>query len=104
VAIVVRRRSELRARWAEPVVLVVIAVSMMGLLHAASYRALLGGPDPLITGRYVLPLAAIGGLAAAFVLSSLRPRVSAVLGALVLSGLLALNIGGLMLTLTRFYG
>jgi hypothetical protein len=102
--IVVRRWGELRARWAEVAVLVVIAVSMIGLLHAASYRALLGGPDPLITGRYLLPLVAIAGLTAAFVLSSLRPRVSAVLGALVLSGLLALNLSGLMLTLTRFYG
>jgi hypothetical protein len=52
----------------------------------------------------LLPLVAVAGLTAAFVLNSLRPRVSAVAGALVLSGLLALNIGGLMLTLTRFYG
>lgn len=104
VAVVARRWSELRARWPEPVVLLAITVSMLGLLHAASYRALLGGPDPLITGRYLLPLVAVAGLTAAFVLGSLRPRVSAVLGALVLGGMLALNMGGLMLTLTRFYG
>ena len=40
----------------------------------------------------------------AFVITSLRPRASAVVGTLVLSGLLALNLGGLMLTFTRFYG
>ena len=29
---------------------------LVALLHLASYRSVLGGPDPLITGRYFLPL------------------------------------------------
>jgi hypothetical protein len=101
---VVARWRALRARWPEIAVLVTLTVSMLGLLHLASYRALVGGPDPLITGRYVLPLVVVFGLTAAFVIGSLRPRASAVLGGLVLAGLLALNLTGLMLTLARFYG
>jgi 4-amino-4-deoxy-L-arabinose transferase-like glycosyltransferase len=101
---VVRRWPAVRARWAEVVVLATLAASMIGLLHLASYRALVGSLDPLITGRYVLPVVVVFGLTVAFVIGSLRPRASAVGGALVLSGLLALNAAGLLLTLTRFYG
>jgi hypothetical protein len=85
-------------------VVAAIAVSMIGLLHVASYRSLAGSADPLITGRYLLPIVVVFGLTVAFVLTSLRARTSAVLGSLVLSGLLALNLAGLMLTVTRFYG
>jgi hypothetical protein len=81
-----------------------MTVGMLGLLHTASYRALLSGVDPLITGRYLYPLVPVFGCTIAFVLTSVRARVSAVLGGLVLGGLLALNLTGLMLTLARFYG
>ena len=102
-AFVVGRWSAVRARWPEITIVVVIAVSMIGLLHLASYRALVNSNDPLITGRYLLPIVVVFGLTVAFVLTSLRPRVSAVLGTFVLASLLALNLGGLMLTFTRFY-
>jgi hypothetical protein len=104
VAAVATRWSAVRARWAEVAALAAIAVSMIGLLHLASYRSLVGSNDPLITGRYVLPLVAVFGLTVAFVISSARPRTRAVLGTLVLSSLLALNLGGLMLSYYRFYG
>ena len=61
--------------------------------------------DPLITGRYVLPV--VGGLRAHGGVRRRRrcgPRVGASSATLVLSGLLALNLAGLLLTLTRFYG
>ena len=103
-AAVAGRWAAVRARWAEVVVLAAVTVSMVGLLHVASYRSLVGSLDPLITGRYLLPVVGVFGLTVAFVISSLRPRAGAVTGALVLSGLLALNVCGLMLTLTRFYG
>jgi 4-amino-4-deoxy-L-arabinose transferase-like glycosyltransferase len=103
VAFVVRRWTAVRARWPEIAVLVVLTVSMLTLLHLASYRSLAGTRDPLITGRYLLPLVSVFGIAIAFVLSSLRPRLSALLGTFVLAGLLALNLSGLMLTFTRFY-
>jgi 4-amino-4-deoxy-L-arabinose transferase-like glycosyltransferase len=100
---VVSRWPAVRAHWAEIVVVVAIAGSMIGLLHVASYRALTTGTDPLITGRYLLPVVACFGLAVAFTVSSLRPRASALVGTVVLTSLLALNLAGLMLTLTRFY-
>jgi 4-amino-4-deoxy-L-arabinose transferase-like glycosyltransferase len=103
-AVVAGRWAAVRARWAEVATLAVLTVSMLGLLHLASYRSLVGTNDPLITGRYLLPLVAVFGLTVAFVLSSLRPRASALAGTAVLAGLLALNLSGLMLTFTRFYG
>jgi 4-amino-4-deoxy-L-arabinose transferase-like glycosyltransferase len=98
------RWRTLRARWAEVAVVAIIAVSMIGFLHLASYRALVGSADPLITGRYVLPVTVIFGLVVAFVVTSLRARTSAVVGTLVLTSLLSLNLAGLMLTFGRFYG
>jgi hypothetical protein len=103
-AAIAGRWDAVRSRWAEVAVLAAFTASMIGLLHLASYRSLAGSLDPLITGRYLLPVVAVFGIAVAFVISSLRPRASAVTGALVLSSLLALNLCGLMLTLTRFYG
>jgi hypothetical protein len=104
VAALVARWDAVRARWASVVVVAATALSLIVLLHAASYRALVFSDDPLITGRYLLPIVAVFGLTVAFVITSLRPRASAVLGTLVLAALLALNLGGLMLTFTRFYG
>jgi 4-amino-4-deoxy-L-arabinose transferase-like glycosyltransferase len=103
VAFVIGRWAAVRSRWPEVAVIVAIFVSMMALLHLASYRALVESHDPLITGRYLLPLVTVFGLTVAFVLSSLRPRLSVLLGTLTLSGLLVLNLAGLMLTFTRFY-
>jgi hypothetical protein len=103
-AAVVARWAAIRERWREVVVVGAITLSMIGLIHVASYRALVFSNDPLITGRYLLPIVGAFGLTVAFVLTSLRARTSAVLGSLVLSGLLALNLVGLMLTVTRFYG
>ena len=103
-AAIVGRWSAIRARWREVAVVAVTAVSLIGLVHLASYRALVFSNDPLITGRYLLPVVGVFGLTIAFVLTSLRARTSAVLGSLVLSGLLALNLAGLLLTVTRFYG
>ena len=104
VAAIVTRWSAIRANWPTAVVLVAMTLGMLALLHTASYRALLSGVDPLITGRYLYPLVPIFGCTVAFVLTSVRPRTSAVLGGLTLGGLLALNLTGLMLTMARFYG
>jgi hypothetical protein len=103
-AAIATRWAAIRARWAETTVVVALTVGLVGLLHLASYRSLVGSADPLITGRYLLPLAAVFGLTVAFVISSATPRVRAVLGTLVLTSLLALNLGGLLLSYYRFYG
>jgi hypothetical protein len=104
VAAVVTRWDAVRARWAEITVATALTVSMIGLLHLASYRSLAGTSDPLITGRYLLPLVTVFGLVIAFVLTSVGRRTSAVLGTLVVTGLFVLNLSGLMLTFGRFYG
>jgi hypothetical protein len=104
VAAVVTRWSAVRARWAEITVVAVLTVSLIGLLHLASYRSLVGTSDPLITGRYLLPLVTVFGLVIAFVLTSVSRRTSAVLGTLVVTGLFVLDLSGLMLTFGRFYG
>ena len=104
VAAVWARWAAVRARWPELSAVTITAVSLVGLLHAASYRALVFSRDPLITGRYLLPIVAVFGLTVAFVVTSLRPRASVLLGTLVLSSLLVLNFAGLMLSFTRFYG
>jgi hypothetical protein len=104
VAAVIARWSAVRARWPQVAVLLSMAVSMLALLHIASYRALRTGNDPLITGRYLLPLVVVFGCTVAFVVSSLRPRLAAVVGTLVLAGMLVLNLTGLMLSMARFYG
>ena len=57
-AAVVRWR-ELRARW--DLLLALLAVGLTGIvfLHVVSYLALVGGPDPIVVGRYLLPLIAL---------------------------------------------
>ncbi len=104
VAAVIARWSAVRAHWPQIAVLLSMTVSMLALLHVASYRALRTGTDPLITGRYLLPLVVAFGCTVAFVVTSLRPRIAATVGTLVLAGMLVLNLTGLMLSMARFYG
>ena len=64
-ALVVHRRA-LAAQWDVAVVLGVAVVGLLALLHAVAYRALVGAPlDPIIAGRYLLPLAALYGVGVA---------------------------------------
>jgi 4-amino-4-deoxy-L-arabinose transferase-like glycosyltransferase len=93
------------ARWPSVVVLGATAGSLVLFLHVASYRALVngGGENPLIVGRYLVPITAVVGVAIAAIVANLPRRVGAALGAVVLAGLLALSLGGLGLSLERFY-
>jgi 4-amino-4-deoxy-L-arabinose transferase-like glycosyltransferase len=101
---VVRRWETVRARWPQVVVVASIPACMLALLHLASYRDLQGPPyDPLITGRYLLPLLAPMGLAIAFVCSSVPRRWGGLVGTLVLTTFAVLSLCGLGLTVARFY-
>jgi 4-amino-4-deoxy-L-arabinose transferase-like glycosyltransferase len=92
------------AAWPKIVVLAATAGSVLIFLHVASYRALVnGGDNPLIVGRYLLPLTAILGVSVAAIVAALPRRAGAVLGALVVVGLLALSLAGLALNVERFY-
>ncbi len=102
-AIVVCWRTLLRA-WPTVLVLLTLLVTNVVFLHYVSYRALLGnsGTDPLIVGRYLLPMISLFGLAIAFTLSKLR-RAGPFLGAVVLTAGVLLCVGGIGMTLERFY-
>jgi Predicted membrane protein (DUF2142) len=103
-SLVVRRRA-LKPRWDVLLLLASFTVITLLFLHLASYRALVGGGvDPLIVGRYLLPLTAVMGLAIAFVVESIPRRAGPYLAAAVLSAALLLDLGALGLSLARFYG
>ncbi|HEX7292239.1 MAG TPA: DUF2142 domain-containing protein [Conexibacter sp.] len=102
-AVVVRRR-ELRERGAVLLGLASIALSGIVFLHLASYLALLDGPDPVIVGRYLLPLIALFALAITFVATSLPRRLGPPFAAAVLACGVLLQLAGLGLTVARFYG
>ncbi|QEC46250.1 hypothetical protein FSW04_00780 [Baekduia soli] len=100
---IVRWRSVL-ARWPGIVIVGATTGCLILFLHVASYRALVNGSDnPLIVGRYLLPMTPVVGLAAAGVIAGLPRRAGVVLGSLLLIGMLALSLGGLGLSLERFY-
>ena len=102
-AAVVRWR-ELRARW--ELLLALLAVGLTGIvfLHVVSYLALVGGPDPIVVGRYLLPLIALFALAVTFVATSLPRRLGPLFAAVVLACGVLLQLAGLGLTVIRFYG
>ena len=74
-AVVVRWR-QLWAAWPAVLVLLSLLATNLVFLHYVSYRALLSnnGSDPLIVGRYLLPMVALFGLAIAFTLGALPRR------------------------------
>ncbi len=103
-AIVLRWRRVMRS-WPVVVVMASFALTTILFLHYASYRALLnnGGSDPIIAGRYLLPMIPLFGLAIAFTVGSLPRRLGATLGALIISTELLFALAGLGITMTRFY-
>jgi hypothetical protein len=102
--VVVRRFERLRGHGPQIIVLVGIVVCMLAVLHVSAYRDLQGPPfDPLLTGRYLLPLVPVMGIAVAYVCVNLPRRLGSVLGALVLTTFTVLGLCGLGLTIARFY-
>jgi len=101
-AVVVRRR-ELWAQRHVAVGVLAITLSLIALLHLVSYLALLGSPDPLIVGRYLLPLVGVFALATTFVATSLPRKLGPLFAALLLGSAVALQLGGLGMVLLRFY-
>jgi hypothetical protein len=101
IALVMRRGT---VRWDVVAVLGVMVVGLVLFLHLASYRNLLGTDDPLLVGRYLLPLVAPIGVAFIFVLD-LLPSRGAIYGMAALLSIEAfLGLSGLALSLVRFYG
>jgi hypothetical protein len=101
---IVRRWERVVAHGAQILVMCALPVAMLAVLHVSAYRDLQGPPyDPLLVGRYLLPLVIPMGLAIAFVCSSLPRRVGAWLGTLVLTTFTVLCFTGLALSVARFY-
>lgn len=101
----VARWRALARRWHIVAVLLALLVTTLFFLHYVSYRALLGnsGSDPLIVGRYLLPMVSLFGLAIAFTADALPRRGGQLLAAAVLAIGMLLSLGGIGITAARFY-
>lgn len=102
---VVTRWRRLWAAWPAVAVMLTLLLTNLLFLHYVSYRALLSnnGADPLIVGRYLLPMVSLFGLAIAFTLGALPRRLGPLVGALVLALGVLLSLGGIGITMARFY-
>jgi 4-amino-4-deoxy-L-arabinose transferase-like glycosyltransferase len=78
-------------------------VGYMALLHAAAFRSLLTSSDPVITGRYLLPLVWIYGIAIALAVAWLPRRWAPVAGGVAVSGVLLLQLAAIGVLFARFY-
>jgi 4-amino-4-deoxy-L-arabinose transferase-like glycosyltransferase len=104
-ACVARWRS-LRRHWPSTLVMLALLLTTVVFMHYVSYVALLGNgrSDPLIVGRYLLPMVALFGLAIAFTASALPRRLGPLLGAAILALGVFVSLGGIGITMSRFYG
>jgi hypothetical protein len=103
VALIVKRRA-LRENAGVAVVLVTAIWTLILGLHLVAYRAMIGMPgDPIITGRYLMPLVALLGIAVAIVAAVLPALARAAYTGLVLTAGVALQVISLGLLLERFY-
>ena len=101
--IMIRNWRTVLARWPTVVVVGFTSLALLALLHVASYRALLGGDNPLITGRYLLPLVAVFGLVVASIIAGLPRKAAAVTAGLFLGSSFILALTALAMSLERFY-
>ena len=106
VGLAVRLRS-IRRRPAALWVLALFAVGSVAYLldmHVAAFRSLASGDgDPVVTGRYLLPLITIYGLGIALAVSWLPRRAAAIAGGVTLAGLTVLQLAAMGILLERFY-
>ena len=103
VAGLIARRHELRRRLDVVAVCVAMAIGYLALLHAAAFRSLLTSSDPVITGRYLLPLLPFYGAAIALAVAWLPRRWAPVAGAVAVSSVLLLQLAAMGVLFTRFY-
>jgi hypothetical protein len=103
-AVVVRWR-QVRRSWPVVAVMLALLVVTVGFLHYVSYRALLenGGRQPLIVGRYLLPLIALFAAAITFTAGALPRRWGPLMGAVILSVGVLLSLSGIGITMVRYY-
>jgi 4-amino-4-deoxy-L-arabinose transferase-like glycosyltransferase len=103
-ALWVKRRAVL-ANWDVLLVLASMFGALLFVLHFVAYRDMLGQPgDPVLVGRYFLPLVSLWALGIATVASALPRRAAIGFGAVIAAAGVLLQLSGLGLTVTRFYG
>jgi 4-amino-4-deoxy-L-arabinose transferase-like glycosyltransferase len=103
VAAAVVKRARIRRAWPLALALAGFLVAEIGLVHLNSYKNLVVSGSPIITGRYLVPLLALFGVAVAFVVGALPRRVGAVAAGVALGTGVILNLALVGMTLTRFY-
>jgi hypothetical protein len=103
-AALVVRRTAIRRAPDIPLVIVATVVIYIASAHLAAYRGLVKDPtDPVLTGRYLVPLIPLYGVVVALAVSVVPRRAAPAVGAVVLSGLALLQIGALGSVVERFY-
>lgn len=103
VAVLARHRDAVRRRGPALLVIVAAIIGTLGLTHAQAYRGLLDVPDdPVMTGRYLLPLLPVLGVAVASVLTALPRRAFAIAGGGVLGVAVLLHAAALGAMWVRF--
>jgi 4-amino-4-deoxy-L-arabinose transferase-like glycosyltransferase len=104
IALIVKRRAVRREAALTVVLLTAIGTLLLGL-HLVAYRSMLTQPgDPIITGRYLLPLVALLGIAVALVADVLPRTARAAYTGIAVAAGVALQLTSLGLLLERFYG
>jgi hypothetical protein len=98
------KRDAVRRNAGLAVVFLTAIWTLLASLHLVAYRAMLSSPgDPIITGRYLLPLIGLLGLAVAIVGSVLPRMARAAYAGVVLAAGVAIQVVSLGLLLERFY-
>jgi 4-amino-4-deoxy-L-arabinose transferase-like glycosyltransferase len=99
----VQRRRDVRRRLDLVIVYAAAVIGYVALLHAAAFRSLLTSPDPVITGRYLLSLIPLYGIAIALAVAWLPRRWAPVAGGAAVSGVLLLQLTAMGALFARFY-
>jgi 4-amino-4-deoxy-L-arabinose transferase-like glycosyltransferase len=78
-------------------------LSLLAVVHEVEYQSLRANQGPFTQGRYVLPLVALFGLGVALIISRLPPRARGPSCAVLLVGLLALQVLALGTVARTYY-
>lgn len=99
----VRARSLLRRRWAEALCLAIALAGILGAIGVQQYNAANTGAPSLTQTRYLLPLLALYGGLASIAMGALGRRVAPYLGVALVAAAALHEIGGMLLTVMRYY-
>jgi hypothetical protein len=104
VLVLIRQRAAVRAQAPLAIVLGSAVLALILGLHVGAYRGMLGNPgDPVLTGRYLLPLLPLFGAGIALVARAVPRRAGVVVAGVILGGGIVLQFWSLGHVLERFY-